>query len=201
MRARPEAGRMVRKTRVEGPRGPPAMPADGTMRYAAALRPPAASVQGTAPMRTIAAFFLCFAASCSLLGNELGLHDGDEIAFKPLVRGHQSGIAATTVLVARDDAQWREIWNQHVSRELPPPQAPAVDFAQDMVVCVCIGNRPTAGWSVKVERAVKEHDTLWLDVREKAPDSDALVAQMLTNPFEMVLLPQSDLRVDVRSTR
>ena len=152
-------------------------------------------------MRTIAAFFLCFAASCSLLGNGLGLHDGDELAFRPLLHGNQSGIASTSVLVARDETQWRALWSQHSARALPPPEAPAVDFAKDMVVCVCIGNRPTAGWSVKVERAVKEHDTLWLDVREKAPAEDALVAQMLTNPFEMVLLPQSDLRVDVRSTR
>lgn len=152
-------------------------------------------------MRIIALLFLCSAASCSMLGDGLGLRDGHELAFRPLVRGIHSGISATTLLVARDEEQWRELWGQHAARQLPPSAAPSVDFSKEMVVCVCLGNRPTAGWSLEVERATREDGALWLDVREKAPAPDALVAQMVTNPFEMVVLPRSELRVDVRTTR
>lgn len=147
------------------------------------------------------AILACLVPSCSMIGDGLGLRERDEIPMTPLLRGTQSGIGATTVMVARDEAQWTDLWSKHASRQIPAPDAPAVDFAKHMVVCVCLGTRPSAGWSVKVERAVEEDGALWLDVRETQPAEGAATAQMLTEPFEMVLLPQSLLRVDVRATR
>jgi hypothetical protein len=149
-------------------------------------------------MRTILAALFCAAAcSCSLLGSE----GGEPIATAPLLRGYHSGIAATGVHVARDQGQWEALWAQHASKEIPRPAAPQVDFELWMVVCVAMGARPTAGWTIEVERAVEENGVLWLDVKEAGPAPDALVPQVLSTPYDMVLVQQTSSRVELRSTR
>ncbi|MEY2746966.1 MAG: hypothetical protein RL112_2008 [Planctomycetota bacterium] len=149
-------------------------------------------------MRTTLAALLCLAtSSCSLLGSE----GGDAIEVSPLLRGYHSGIASTGVHVARDQGQWEALWAQHASKEIPRPPAPAVDFERWMVVCVAMGTRPTAGWSVEIERVVEENGVLWIDAKEAGPAPDALVPQVLTTPYDMVLAPQTSSRAELRSTR
>lgn len=149
-------------------------------------------------MRTTLAALLCLATcSCSLLGSD----GGDEVAIAPLLRGYHSGIASTGVIVARDKGQWEALWAQHASKEIPRPPAPEVDFERWMVVCVAMGTRPTGGWSVRIERVFEENGVLWIDAKEAGPAPDALVPQVLTTPYDMVLAPQTSSRAELRSTR
>ncbi len=71
-----------------------------------------------------------------------------------------------------------------------PQPAPAVDFSAEMVVAVFLGEEATGGYEVEVTRAELAGSNLRLYYREKGPPPDAIVAQVLTQPYHIVKLPK-----------
>ncbi|MBL8859340.1 MAG: protease complex subunit PrcB family protein [Planctomycetes bacterium] len=111
---------------------------------------------------------------------------------RSLARGYQSGITES-VSVARNEAEWRALWSRHAAVVVPRPDLPDVDFARDMVVCVTIGSRPTYGYSVEINRIAPEPEHGFvIEVTEKQPAPDAILSQVVTQPFHMVVTPRRD---------
>lgn len=112
----------------------------------------------------------------------------DGSAFRNLARGYQTGVAGTGVRIARTNAEWLELWKQHASTVIPTPEAPAVDFKHDMVVCVTLGSRPTYGYAVEIVRiAPVDAKHFRVEIAEKKPAPDALTSQVVTQPYHMVV--------------
>ena len=71
--------------------------------------------------------------------------------FATIEQGDQSGVVgsppdATHHLAAEDDAALTALWNDHQ----PGQAAPAVDFANERVLGVFLGDRPTTGYAIEV---------------------------------------------------
>jgi hypothetical protein len=110
------------------------------------------------------------------------------IAFHNLARGYQTGIAGPGVHVARTADEWRELWRQHASTVIPAPDAPAVDFTRDMVLCVTIGTRPTYGYAVEIVRiAPVDEGRFRVEIAEKSPAPGAITSTIVTQPYHMVV--------------
>lgn len=60
--------------------------------------------------------------------------------------GDQSNVDAARQVVVRTTAEWDSLWRLHA----PERTRPIVDFANEMVVGVFLGSRPTAGFTVAV---------------------------------------------------
>jgi PrcB C-terminal len=101
-------------------------------------------------------------------------------------RGARSAIHAARQAVVRTDAEWTALWEAHAAQR----PKPAVDFSKEMVVGVFLGSRPTAGFSVQITRVSEEDGALVVEYRETRPRPDAITAQVLTSPFELVTVPQ-----------
>lgn len=116
---------------------------------------------------------------------------GSPAEFRSLVRGYQTGLPSECVTVVRDAETWRALWAQHAGTVVPRPDAPEVDFARDMVVCVTVGTRPTAGYAVTIERVVPlDEKRFQVEVTETKPTAGAILPQVVTLPYHMVVVPR-----------
>ena len=61
-----------------------------------------------------------------------------------------SGYEAPATLVIRDSSAWAAAWATVHSGVEPQPELPAVDFSQDMLVLVAIGQQPNGGHSTVI---------------------------------------------------
>ena len=102
-----------------------------------------------------------------------------------LEKGDQSNVDEARQVAVRTAAEWKTLWRQHS----PDRDQPRVDFGRDMVVGVFLGSRTTAGFSVEIVSALVEQGALVVRFRETRPQSDRLVAQVITSPYHLVAVP------------
>jgi hypothetical protein len=114
---------------------------------------------------------------------------------RTIARGDQSGVDTERQVVVRTAAEWTALWRQHA----PDQQPPAVDFAKEMIVAVFLGSRSTAGYSVEILGVDPGQGSLTVRYRQRAPAPDAITAQIITSPFQIVAIPKSS--GDVRFQR
>jgi len=98
-----------------------------------------------------------------------------------VAQGSGSLIEEPREVVIRSAGEWQALWKQH-----SPEPAPRVDFNGAVVVGVFLGSRPTAGYRVQIEAVRSDGATAVVEYRERAPDPNDLVAQILTAPFHIV---------------
>lgn len=93
---------------------------------------------------------------------------------------------AAQIRVAQDEEQYGALFAAVTSAQLPAPTPPAVDFATDLVLFLSMGQKPTAGYTLKVDCVTCSADVLKVKVIPTAPPAGALKAQMITNPYVIV---------------
>ena len=103
-----------------------------------------------------------------------------------LEKGDQSNVDEARQVAVRTAAEWKTLWRQHS----PDRDQPRVDFGRDMVVGVFLGSRTTAGFSVEIVSALVEQGALVVRFRETRPQSDRIVAQVITSPYHLVAVPR-----------
>ena len=118
-------------------------------------------------------------------------------SLRSIDKGLDSQIDDARLMTVRSAPEWVKLWRLHAG-ELPRP---AVDFDQELVVAVFLGNRPTAGFSVEIVGARDDGATLIVQYREKRPAAGAVVAQLLTSPFHIVALPRRAAPKDAKNDR
>ena len=106
--------------------------------------------------------------------------------------GHQGGVTAASHRVLRDGDAWDAFW-QGVGVPAPRPFQPA----HEQAVAVFLGERRTGGYAVRIESAAPQDGRLVVTYQESAPPRGTMVTQALTSPWALVVVPRSDLPVDV----
>ena len=114
------------------------------------------------------------------------------LPFVSIGQGTASGVIDRREVVVQSEQQWQKLWNEHSPGGAPPPP---VDFTKELVVGVFAGERPTAGHEVEIVRVERESGGLSVVYRIESPAKDAMVAQVLTQPFHLVRLPRLGLPV------
>jgi hypothetical protein len=100
-------------------------------------------------------------------------------------KGDQSNVEDAKQVVLRTEAAWEAFWKQHA----PDRKRPAVDFPTQMVVGLFMGSRPTAGYSIAIVSTIQANGVLTVRYREVLPPRDAITAQVITSPFDLVAVP------------
>ena len=108
------------------------------------------------------------------------------VPLRVLEKGDQSNVDDARQVALRTAAEWKTLWRQHS----PDRDQPRVDFGRDMVVGVFLGSRTTAGFSVEIVSALVEQGVLVVRFRETRPQSDRIVAQVITSPYHLVAVPR-----------
>lgn len=120
-----------------------------------------------------------------------------ELSCLEFLSGQHSGIHNQQVRLVRTQAEWLVLWREHSSLQLPGPELPQIDFESQMLIAVFLGERPTSGFGVQLQRlralAAVQGQAPQLEALalESRPDPDTLQAQVITSPFHMLLAPRT----------
>jgi hypothetical protein len=105
---------------------------------------------------------------------------------RPIDQGQESRIDVSKQVSARNVDEWDALWKQHGAGR----PRPAVDFNKEVIAAVFLGSRPSAGYGVRIVRVREEGATLVVSYTETRPAPDALTAQVLTSPYQIVAIPK-----------
>jgi hypothetical protein len=108
------------------------------------------------------------------------------VPFQTILSGHRSGVREPLETAARNHAQWKALWEKHVSTEPHPPALPAVDFPREIVVAVFLGEKPTGGHDIEITSVDQRDGGLVVSFAAKSPQSGSIVTQAFTQPFHIV---------------
>ncbi len=122
----------------------------------------------------------------------------NEIPFKTIAKGEYSGYIEKANLVINDEKTFSEIWNGVNKITTPLPAEPKIDFSNETVIAVFLGEKNTGGHSIEIKKIVVEFSecpektlckgvvTYIVHYKEIAPKQGSLVTQALTQPYHIV---------------
>ena len=117
------------------------------------------------------------------------------IELREIAKGGFSGINEPARLVITNETQWAKVWEKHSVRRTPVPPLPKVNFEEETVLFVGMGQRNTGGFSISIERVEEEKDQVLVSVQTKSPAPGGITLQALTAPFHIVAAKTKELPV------
>lgn len=104
-------------------------------------------------------------------------------------------------MVFKDTKSWQSFWSTYCTviddkgNKMP---APGIDFDKSMLVGVFSGQKPTGGYSIKIERILESPKSLIVEYSEESPDPGAMVTMALTYPCQLALISKSEKTVEFK---
>jgi hypothetical protein len=123
-----------------------------------------------------------------------------DMTLQTLAKGNFSGIQTPRQEVIRDQQSWEQFWAAHQAGRQPAESPPPVNFKEQMVIAVTMGQQRTGGYSIEVISLELQNDNLRATVRKTLPDPDAMLIQALSAPFHFVAASRSDLPIRFAET-
>jgi hypothetical protein len=120
-----------------------------------------------------------------------------QVHFRTIARGANSGYPTASQLVIDNPKEWASVWQQHTSNIIPSPPVPDVDFTDNKVVAVFMGEKRTGGYSVEIltvetkSSEQKDLASLVITVADRQPKPGEIVQEVITHPYHIITIPQS----------
>lgn len=120
------------------------------------------------------------------------------IPFSLIAQGSDSGITLQKFLTIQSPGEFSELWRVHDRGRNPLPK---IDFGSHMVLGIFLGQQHTGGYAVEVRNieTIKQQINVHVTVKTPAPASQRSMA--LTQPYTLVSLPRSGLKINYRVTQ
>ncbi len=96
-------------------------------------------------------------------------------------------------VIIRDEATYQQLWRLHHPNQ---SDAPPVDFSQEMVVAIFLGEQTEGGYSVNINKVTESAEGLQVNYTVVRPNPDEMVIQILTAPTHWVVIKKSDAPVN-----
>lgn len=140
---------------------------------------------------------VALALSCAWILAGASRAAGAGIPLRTVAAGSRSGLTEALQIVVRTPAEWTALWTRHSAPGVP---LPPVDFAQEMIVAVFLGRRPTSGYQVQITgvHEVGAGPDLEVTYRELDASAGTVRRPVITMPFHIVALPRSAMPVRFR---
>lgn len=122
------------------------------------------------------------------------------LRMREIERGASSGVSEALYVAVASEAEWRALWERHVSNRLPAPEPPEVDFREERVLAAFMGERRTGGYAVQIHSVRVEGGELVACVLLHEPPPDGATTDALTQPHHVVAVSGADepVRFDAR---
>ncbi|MFU8819028.1 MAG: protease complex subunit PrcB family protein [Desulfurivibrio sp.] len=116
---------------------------------------------------------------------------GSRIGFAVLRSGQTSGIGVERLTVIREGEAFAALWQEHGVDLSSPLAQPEVDFSQDMVVAVFLGERSTGGYSLAITEVRERSASFMVKLKATLPADDCVVSQAASQPYQMATISRS----------
>ncbi|MBI1967058.1 MAG: protease complex subunit PrcB family protein [Gemmatimonadetes bacterium] len=111
------------------------------------------------------------------------------LSFTRLGTWYYSGIREARRVVITDRAPWQAAWAELHSPFTPQPPLPPVDFGEETVVLVAMGERSSGGYGIEITGVAADPAGRYIEVLEMAPGMGCAVTLALTQPVDAVVMP------------
>lgn len=124
------------------------------------------------------------------------------VNFVMIQEGNTSGIKADMTSIYKLDTaeSFQVFWAEHSKNIQPPIAAPAIDFTKNMIIAIVDTDQPSSGYGLTVDKLQVVDDKLYIFAIRKQPGAGCVNLGMISQPFVMVEVPQSDLIPELRLT-
>lgn len=130
-----------------------------------------------------------------LVAFRIGGLNRQPVVVQNLFNGQYSQAVNPQTRVIRTAVEWQAFWTNTIGTNQP---APAIDFNRNMAAVVMLGQRPTAGYSVIITGAEDVGNRIEVRYRATAPRPGDPVAQVITSPYSIAILPATTQAVAFR---
>lgn len=96
-------------------------------------------------------------------------------------------------VIIRDEAAYQQLWRLHHPNQ---SEAPPVNFNDEMVVAIFLGEQPTGGYDVTIDKVTESAQGIQVNYAVTRPNPDEMVIQILTAPTHWVVIKKSDAAVN-----
>jgi len=117
------------------------------------------------------------------------------VVVQNLFNGQYSQAVNPQTRVIRTATEWQTFWTNTFGTTQPVPQ---IDFNRNMAAVVLLGQRPTAGYNVIITGAEDVGNRIEVRYRATAPNPGDPVAQVITSPYSIAILPATNQAVAFR---
>jgi hypothetical protein len=138
---------------------------------------------------------LLFLAIALLVIKKSDAFEAQDIEFEVIDHGDRSGYIEEAYLALRTETEWAKVWENHTAPYMDAPLCTTLNFSERMVVCAFMGERPTSGYSISIERIWAEGQTIHVKVVKHNPSNDSLVCQVITQPYVFASFEKTELEV------
>lgn len=122
--------------------------------------------------------------------------DAEEVPFSEVKKDHHASLEVEAQnRVIRQEQVFREMWNKLYADHSPVPEVPEIDFEERMVLLAVLGQRPTGGYGLRIEKVAAADGGLGAHLVKSEAGDNCLTTQALTNPFHIVTIPASSAEV------
>ncbi len=120
------------------------------------------------------------------------------VPFQDVVQGTDSAYGAegapaptAVVRVIADETSLRAFGSEFI----PNAQGSltGIDLNQEFIVATLMGSKPTAGYSIMVSSISQKNTDVFVQVAQVQPAPGAVLAQMITSPYDVVRIKRTDV--------
>lgn len=111
--------------------------------------------------------------------------------FTSISMGAASSITDERQMVIKDEQSFKDMW-QHIDAVRGLPE---IDFEDDMVIAVFMGEKPTGGYVIEIVSIEEYADSIVVNIKETVPGEDEMTTQALTYPYHVVSTDNTEKQV------
>ena len=137
------------------------------------------------PLLILSIFLLFFLFSCSNK-NEI-----ESVNFETLSKDFYSQQVQEENYVVKDPESLNQLLDLIGNTNLAVT-VEDIDFSEDMVVAVFMGEKPTGGYSIEIKDVLNKKDHIEFLIKIDEPGPDDMVAQVITSPYHIIKLERFD---------
>jgi len=118
---------------------------------------------------------------------------GDRVQWGLYLTGAYCNIEEPRNDVISSVSEFRRFWLALNGQDNIPRD---IDFSESQLICICLGKRPTSGYSVYVQSVVRPNkNNVVVTYTEKRPGPRDRIVEQLCSPFVILKIPRSEAKV------
>jgi hypothetical protein len=115
--------------------------------------------------------------------------------FRKVINGTRSNIKNYQTYIITDEEKFKEILKLHDSNIVSDIYIPKIDFNLKTLIAIFLGDRPSSGYFVDIEKIIEEENEIKVYIKEITPEKGDIVKAEITQPFLIIETNKSNKKI------
>ena len=117
------------------------------------------------------------------------------IAFETLAQDFYGGMTDSKFMVIKNEKTLDTIYNLINEGKIPVLKTPIINFEQEMVIALFLGEKNSGGYSIAVEQIMNVDDKVNVVYRITSPKAGEMVTSVMTQPYCIIKIPKTSKEI------